>query len=116
MAVIALNESCAVRATRKFPDADCTSAAEPTAAKEEVPSTDSVMALFVTPAVIVGNAGTLLGDVGLPLQLSVSVPMAMNETAWVQNSRRVGLRFSMRETRCNRYAAKGPPEVTQNPR
>ena len=89
-AVMALNESCAIRATRKFPEPVCTSAAEPTDASGEPASTVSEIVLFVTPALIVDSAGMLLGDVGLPPQLSRSAPMATKEAACVQNSRRVG--------------------------
>ena len=80
------------------------SAADPTDASGDAESTVNVIVLLVTPAEMVDNAGILLGDVGLPPQLSSNAPTVTNEMACAQNSRRDGVRVSMREAMCNAYA------------
>ena len=78
-AVSAVNESWAVRATRKFPLLVCTSAALPTLASGELASTVSVIAPPATLALMVGNSGTELGDVALPPHASIIAATVASE-------------------------------------
>jgi hypothetical protein len=84
MAVSALNESWPVRATRKLPDADWTSAAPPTEASGELASIVNVTAPPDAVALIVGSCGALLlgvlGLLGLP-QPGTREPSDTIETA-----------------------------------
>jgi hypothetical protein len=88
--------SCAVRDTRKLPDADCTSAAPPTVASGELASTLTVTAPLDTDPFTVGSAGAeLLGLEGLPLHPGRNAPSAANEAAWhacTKNTRRSTVR------------------------
>ncbi len=91
-AVSAVNASCPVCPTRKFPAELCTSAALPTADNGELESIVRVIAPLVTVAEIVGNAGAELGLVGLPPHPANKDPNAAADIAphaCVQNSRLV---------------------------
>ena len=76
-----VKESCAVRATRKFPLLVCTNAALPMAASGELASTVIVIAPPATLALMVGNSGTELGDVALPPHASIIAAHATSEAA-----------------------------------
>ena len=82
MAVSATNESCAVRATRKVPADDCTSAAPPTEASGELESMVTTTTPLPTLPPTTGSEGALLvGDVGLPPHACRSDPIIAADTA-----------------------------------
>jgi len=83
VAVSTVNDSWLVRETRKLPTLACTSAALPTVASGELPSTETVTTPLPELPLRTGMVGSELpldDDVGLP-QPSMSEPIAMNETA-----------------------------------
>ena len=91
MAVSAVNESCAVRATRKLPALACTSAAPPTEPSAELESIVTMTALPATLPPMTGSDGAELGDVALPPHACRSDPIIAAENtspARTQNSRR----------------------------
>ena len=78
VAVRAVNESCAVWATRNVPNGVCTIAAEPTVASGEVASivTDTTCPATVAEAAPSWGTEGDEGDVGLPPPHAASVPTA----------------------------------------
>lgn len=87
-AVRAENACSEMRATRKFPMLDCTSAVPPTAASAEPAATGTVTARPETAPVTVGSAEPFppldtLGDVGLPplLHPGSTAPTATSDIA-----------------------------------
>ena len=76
-----MNASCAVRATRKFPAVDCTSAAPPTDASGELESIVTVTAPLATLPPTTGRLGAALGDVALPPHACSSDPSIAAENA-----------------------------------
>jgi hypothetical protein len=83
VAVTTVKESWLVRDTRKFPELACTSAALPTVASGELPSTETVTTPLPELPLRTGMVGSELPldeEVGLA-QPSINEPMAMNETA-----------------------------------
>src|SRR4029450_11274828 len=121
MAVTATNASCALRDTRKLPDDDCTSAEPPTVASGEAASMVTLTAPLATLPLIVGSAGTLLGDGGDPPPQPSTAPSDTSETAsqaWMQNSRRDDLVVDMRAsgaTDVPEAPATGHCHLAQNP-
>lgn len=120
-AVSALKLLSAVRATRKLPEPVCTSAALPTFASADALTFSMRIDPPEAVAFIVGSAGTFVppppGFVGLPFpppQPSMSEVIVTSDTACAQNSRRVGLSFSMAGRHCNpRTGLRGPASARQ---